>query len=1134
MPKDKTKFQSLPETDPQWYKDAVIYQLHVKSFYDSSGDGIGDFKGLTQKLDYLQDLGITTIWLLPFYPSPQKDDGYDISDYKNIHPAYGTLRDFREFLKKAHNRGIRVITELVVNHTSDQHPWFQRARQSPAGSKYRNWYVWSDTPHRYSETRIIFQDFESSNWTWDPVAKAYYWHRFYSHQPDLNYDNPQVQKAILNVLDFWMNQGVDGLRMDAVPYLFERENTNCENLPETHDFLKKIRAHMDEKFTDRMMLAEANQWPEDAAAYFGDGDEFHMAFHFPLMPRLYMALQMEDSFPIVDIMEQTPDIPASSQWAIFLRNHDELTLEMVTDEERDYMYRVYARDPKMRLNLGIRRRLAPLMNNHRRRIELMNALLFSMPGTPIIYYGDEIAMGDNIYLGDRDGVRTPMQWSGDRNAGFSKVNPQALFLPVNISPEYHFEVINAEVQQENIHSVLWWMKRIIKIRKRFKAFSRGTIEFLRPENHHILSFIRSHEQEPLLVVINLSRFAQYVELDLSAHQNCIPIELFGGTSFPPITDDNYFLSLGPHSFYWFYLSEPDVASEKSPSISGSELPEIILTGKSNNVFEIRNKSGLERILSTYIQNTRWFGSKGRLVKQATLKQVIPLEKSEIPKCFLFVQMDYMQGDPETYVLPVTYTTDIRESDPILAQNSWAAIAWVKHKPKDTVYLLHDGLADREFCMLLLKMFERRQRIKVGKSLLNAVKTSGFTEIKKQLAPDAGTTVIRSEQSNTSVTYDTHFILKLIRRLSPGVNPDLEIGKFLTRNNFSHSPRLVGAMEFFPDKSNPFTLSILHEFVANQGDAWTYTQDHLAVFFENALAGRDRFEKFLSCDIPSLDQIPESMPEEMFPPESFPPEPLELIGSFLESVRMIGVRTAQLHLTLASAPPGTAFAPEPFTTLYQRSLYQSFRAFAIKTFHLLNRNIDTLPEDAHEDAIRVKTMESVIFKRFKVLLTKKISAKRIRCHGDYHLGQILYTGKDFKIIDFEGEPARPISERTIKRSALRDVAGMLRSFHYAAYSAFLSLRNRGVTDAADDAYLEACALRWYEWVRILFLQSYLPEARTGGFLPEDMEDITVLLDSFLLDKAIYELAYELNNRPGWVKIPLKGLLELTGKEPVTST
>src|SRR6187397_1877227 len=520
--------------DSLWYKDAVIYQAHVRAFLDSNNDGIGDFPGLTQKLEYLQGLGINTIWLLPFYPSPLRDDGYDIADYENIHPSYGTLADFDRFIEEAHRRQLRVITELVINHTSEQHPWFQAARRAPAGSPEREFYVWSETNRKYQDVRIIFTDTETSNWSWDNTAGAYYWHRFFHHQPDLNFDNPKVLDALLKTMGFWMDRGVDGLRLDAVPYLIEREGTICENLEETHEVLKRIRRELDAAYPNRMLLAEANQWPADVRPYFGEGDECHMAFHFPLMPRMFMAVRQEDRHPIVEILRQTPEIPENCQWAMFLRNHDELTLEMVTDEERDYMYQAYAADPQMRINVGIRRRLAPLLENSRRRIELMNALLFSMPGTPVIYYGDEIGMGDNIYLGDRNGVRTPMQWSTDRNAGFSQANPQRLFLPIIIDPENHYEAVNVEAQQQNLSSILWWTKRLITLRRRFHAFGHGSTEFLYPNNRRVLVFIRRLKDEVILTVANLSRFVQCVEIDLSAFKGKVPVELFGQTEFPPI------------------------------------------------------------------------------------------------------------------------------------------------------------------------------------------------------------------------------------------------------------------------------------------------------------------------------------------------------------------------------------------------------------------------------------------------------------------------------------------------------------------------------------------------------------------------------------------------------------------------
>jgi maltose alpha-D-glucosyltransferase/alpha-amylase len=540
MPEDKT----ILDDNLHWYKDAIIYELHIKAFNDGNCDGIGDFEGLLQKLDYLQDLGITAIWLLPFYPSPLRDDGYDIADYYRINPSYGTIAQFKQLLKEAHNRGLKVITELVINHTSDQHPWFQRARKAPKGSDFRNYYVWTDNPHQFRDARIIFQDYETSNWTWDPVAQQYFWHRFFHHQPDLNYDSPQVQEEVFKIMDYWCKMGVDGFRLDAVPYLFERDGTNCENLPETHDFLKKLRKRIDERYPGTLLLAEANMWPEDSAAYFGDGDECQMNYHFPVMPRMFMALQMEDRYPLIDIFDQTPAIPDTCQWAMFLRNHDELTLEMVTDEERDYMYKVYVKDPKARINLGIRHRLAPLLENNRKKIELMHTLLFSLPGTPVLYYGDEIGMGDNFYLGDRDGVRTPMQWNADRNAGFSQANPQKLYLPLILDPQFHFENVNVELQSRNTSSLLWWMKRMLSTRKKYKAFGRGAMKFIDTENAKVLAFTREYENEVILVVANLSRYPQPAELDLESYKGYVPVELLSRNKFPVVKEDKpYFFSL---------------------------------------------------------------------------------------------------------------------------------------------------------------------------------------------------------------------------------------------------------------------------------------------------------------------------------------------------------------------------------------------------------------------------------------------------------------------------------------------------------------------------------------------------------------------------------------------------------------
>src|SRR5271169_2730210 len=696
--------------DPLWYKDAVFYELRVRSFYDSNGDGVGDFAGLTAKLDYLHSLGVTTLWLLPFYPSPMRDDGYDISDYINIHPACGTLRDFKVFIREAHRRDLKIVTELVLNHTSDRHEWFQRARRSGPGSTYRDYYIWSDTPERYKDARIIFQDFEPSNWSWDPVAKAYYFHRFYSHQPDLNYDNPAVIREIRRVISFWLGLGVDGLRLDAVPYLFKREGTNCENLPETHAFLRELRRHVDANFPNRMLLAEANQWPEDAVTYLEGGKECHMAFHFPIMPRMFMAVRMEDRFPLTDIWAQTPPIEDSCQWAIFLRNHDELTLEMVTEEERDFMYRAYARESRMRVNLGIRRRLAPLLGNNRRAMELMNGLLLSLPGTPVIYYGDEIGMGDNIYLGDRDGVRTPMQWSGDRNAGFSATDPQRLILPVIIDHEYHYQTVNVENQEHNVHSMLWWMRRVIALRKQFKAFGRGTVEFLSPENPRVLAFLRIYQDERILVVANLSRFVQYVEIDLARFKGMVPVELFGRTEFPAITEKPYLLTLGPHLFDWFSI-QPTRHAPAVVEVARNEVARIESPAGWDGFMRGEGWEMLGKAMPDFLPRCRWFRSKARSIKSVKIADTMPLIEGPGGAHLVLANVEYSNAEPETYVIPLALGTNggaPAEEHPELT------IAHLRlNSARNNVVegRLFEASADPRFASAMLELVERRRRVR---------------------------------------------------------------------------------------------------------------------------------------------------------------------------------------------------------------------------------------------------------------------------------------------------------------------------------------------------------------------------------------------------------------------------------------
>jgi maltose alpha-D-glucosyltransferase/alpha-amylase len=1119
MPKrNNTGFSPLGD-DPLWYKDAIVYELHIRAFSDSEADGVGDFLGLVEKLDYLEDLGVTALWLLPFYPSPLKDDGYDISDYTSIQGIYGTMQNFKTFVDEAHRHGLRVITELVLNHTSDQHPWFQRARRAPLGSRWRDFYVWSETLEKYKEARIIFRDYEYSNWNWDHVANAYYWHRFYSHQPDLNYDNPAVRRAIFRVMDFWLRLGVDGLRADAVPYLCEREGTNCENLPETHAFLKELRTHIDKRFKGRMLLAEANQWPEDAAPYFGDGDEFHMAFHFPLMPRMFMAIRMEDRFPIIDVLQHTPAIPETSQWAVFLRNHDELTLEMVTDEERDYMYRVYASDPTARLNLGIRRRLAPLLNNDRKKIELMNALLFSLPGTPVIYYGDEIGMGDNFYLGDRNGVRTPMQWSPDRNAGFSRANPQRLYLPPIIDPEYHYEAVNVENQQNNPDSLLWWMKRTIALRKRFKAFGRGSIEFLQPENRRVLAFLRSYQEEAIMVVANLSHAAQQTELDLARFQERVPVELFGGVEFAPIGSAPYYITLGPHSFLWFSLEterRKPLRLRPLPSEGAAAPPSLVETEE--ELFRKENRFVLEAILLDYMKGRRWFRGKARHAWASQILDVITIRFVTSVAYLVLIEVEYTEGEPETYALPLI-TTHVSHKEQVASEYPYAIVACLKSGGKDGggEKILCDAMVDRGFCNYVLRAIARRRHFRGEAGELLASPTKAFRTICGSGEVSLEPRPIKVEQSNTSIVYGDRLIFKVFRRIEDGINPDMEIGRFLTEKvPFPYISRVAGVIEYRAGKKKSMHIAMLQDFVPNEGDAWQYTLDSLQRYFENVLAH------------PTV-QVP-PIPEK--PLLSLPKEPpalaQETIGPYLVSAQLLGKRTAELHRALASAADDPDFAPEPFSLMYQNSLYHAMRAFAIQTLQMLREGLKGLPEEVKEEAQQTLDLEKAITERFQSIRKHKISAARIRCHGDYHLGQVLYTGKDFVIIDFEGEPARPLSERRIKRSPLRDVAGMIRSFDYATHSALL--RQAPLTLRPEDLpVLKHWGRFWYSWVSSAFLGSYLDVIGQARLVPDEPEQLRFLLEVHLLEKAIYEIGYELNNRPEWLKVPLEGILQLMEAE-----
>jgi maltose alpha-D-glucosyltransferase/alpha-amylase len=1106
------------DPDPYWYKSGVIYEVHVRAFLDSDGDGTGDLRGLTRKLEYIRDLGVTAIWLLPFYPSPLKDDGYDIADYYGVHPSYGTLRDFKTFLREAHRHGLRVITELVLNHTSDQHPWFTRARHAKPGSRWRNFYVWSQTGKEYPDARILFEDLEISNWTYDQEARAYYWHRFFSHQPDLNYENPEVHKAMIEVVDFWLGMGVDGMRLDAVPYLYERDGTSCENLPETHAFLKKLRQHVDENFPDRMLLGEANQWPEDAVSYFGQGrgDECHMAFHFPLMPRLFMAVRMEDRQPIVDILEQTPPIPETSQWALFLRNHDELTLETVTDEERDYMYRMYAHVPQARLNLGIRRRLAPLLNNDRKRIELLNALLFSLPGTPVLYYGDEIGLGENIFLGDRNGVRTPMQWSSDKNAGFSRANPQSLYLPVILDPGYHYEANNVEVQLSNPHSLLWWMRRLLALRKRWRALGEGKCEFLQPENRKVLVYLLRFQKETLLVVANLSRFTQPVELDLSALKGMVPIELFGRSGFPEITERPYFLSLAPHSFFWFSL-EPRSAGAPVPG--GATTPALIrsisVSHHWREVFAERNRFGLRELLPDYLKLQSWFRGKSKTIKLLAIKEFVPvtLEGGQ-EAVLLLLQVDYVEGDSEMYALPLAFAEGT-DADKLRQQSPARIISELLLTEPARKGILYDAFDSSHFCTAMLEWIWHKRGLKGAAGKIEALRMPALRAL---LGDDELPTPIasRHEQNNSSVIYGDKLILKLFRRLESGLNPEFEMTRFLNSRGFAYCPKVGGALDYDGPGSARITLAVVSSFVPSAKTAWQYTMDALGRFYERVITGAAEAAPAPAAGSDPLSLITQDSPS-----------PVETVGTYIEFSRLLGARTAELHIALASDSDDPDFAPELQTTHHRRGLFQSMRSSATHTLRQLRRQLKNLPQQIQPSAQHTLDLEQAIVQSYRALGDIDAHSSRIRIHGDCRLHQVLWTGKDFVFIDFEGDSEVLISERRIKRSPLRDVAAMLRSIHYAARAGIDQHVERGSLPDENRSRADSWLRHWIISVSAEYLKSYFQTMSGNGILPDDAKDRQVMVRAYLLNQMVIEINRALPARSASLEIPFAGVRFLLG-------
>jgi maltose alpha-D-glucosyltransferase/alpha-amylase len=1088
MPRLPTHSTTPLNDDPQWYKDAVIYQIHIKSFFDANNDGIGDFAGLLEKLDYIVELGVDTLWLLPFYPSPRRDDGYDIADYRGVHEDYGTLHDFRRFVASAHSHGLRVITELVINHTSDQHPWFQRARRAKPGSAARNYYVWSDTDQRYQGTRIIFSDTEKSNWTWDPEAKAYYWHRFFSHQPDLNFDNPQVLREVLGVMRFWLETGVDGLRLDAVPYLVEREGTSNENLPETHAILKKIRANLDASYKNRLLLAEANQWPEDAQEYFGIGDECHMAFHFPLMPRMYMAIAREDRFPITDIMRQTPPIPENSQWAIFLRNHDELTLEMVTSAERDYLWEVYAADRRARLNLGIRRRLSPLLERDRRRIELMNSLLFSMPGTPVIYYGDEIGMGDNIHQGDRDGVRTPMQWTPDRNGGFSRADPERLVLPPIMSPLYGFEAVNVEVQRRDPHSLLNWTRRMLALRRQHRCFGRGGLEFLYPGNNKILAYLRRYEGETVLCVANLSKATQAVELDLTQFKGSVPVEMLGSSPFPTIGELSYLLTLPPYGFYWLLISdtaEPPAWHNQPPEQLAEQLTLVLNNRLAYELTEASRHVLTHEVLPPYLARRRWFSAKGERFHGAQFAYAVALP--DAPDVF-FAEVDVKVAErTERYALPASI---VWENDVLTPLAQQLSLARVRRGPR--IGTLTDAFALERFAVAILSSIKAGTQQPCAAGVIHFL-NEGSLDV-AGVRPEIRW--LSGEQSNSSLIVGQTSVLKLVRRLTPGIHPEVEMTRYLTRAGYEHAATLQGEVVRIDQQGVPYTLMILQRYVANQGDAWSWTLDFLRRTVDDALLIGDASGTFDA----------------------------ELLG-YQPLARAIGTRLGELHATLSRPTDDAAFAPV-------RAGHEEKLAFTEFAKDALRRALPLIAaarqwgnKDEERSAQLVLAHQDQLLQALDKLADAAEGSLLTRIHGDLHLGQILVAQSDAYLIDFEGEPVRSLEERRAKSSPMRDVAGVLRSFDYAAET----LRRTSV-DVTPDTNVNALRRenllkRFLMQAEASFLEGYRQVARQAEHQWVSAQAEGALLDLFLISKASYEVTYEAANRPGWLGIPVSGLARL---------
>ncbi len=1077
----------MTANNPRWYQETIIYEMHVRTFADGNGDGIGDFKGLVDKLGYLEKLGVGALWLLPFYPSPLRDAGYDISDYMDVHPDCGTLADFRHFLREAHGRGIKVITELVLNHTSDQHPWFRRACEARPHSSHRDFYVWNDTPDKYRDARIIFNDFEESNWTWNARAKAYYWHRFYSHQPDLNFDNPAVRKAMFRVVDFWLGMGVDGVRLDAVPYLIEREGTSCDGLPETHAYLKELRAYVDANFPGRMLLAEANQWPEDAVSYFGDGDECHMAFHFPLMPRIFMSMWMEDNYPIIDIMKQTPVIPEGCQWALFLRNHDELTLEMISDEERDYMFRAYARDNLARINLGIRRRLAPLMQKNRRKMELINFLLFSFPGTPIIYYGDEIGMGDNYYLGDRDGVRTPMQWTSERNAGFSTANPHALFPPLVIDPEYHYEAVNVEAEERLPSSFLWWMRRLIAAYKAQPALGRGALTFVPTENTRVLAFLRTWGDARLLVVANLSRFAQTAELDLTDLAGRVPVEAFGNSRFPVIGKGPYCLTMGAHDYFWLRLEETGGAARES----GSALPDLTYTEEAG-LFARENLTRLERVvLPALLDSGALSVTREGRPRDLALLDSLSLRGRQMDASLVLAEDTNESSLQNIHLFMLGAAVDRREQA-ASEQDAEGVLAWIHVKGQTKA--LEDGFARpeavRTFVALMGSLRKRHGRS--GNFRTQAYAPALLREL---LASSPGVLRRIRESAHTSThALDKAIYVKFYRRPTEGINPEAEILNTLAAVHFPGVPRLLASLSLQPPHSAPLTLAVAMEYAQGAKDGKSFLLEALGRFFERVLAS-------------GLPTPGHTEPNPLKGSFVVTDEQAAMVDAYVtEFFRGLGGRLMQLHTVLAGVNT-PSMAPERFSKSYLRSVYQTMRSQT----HRVGLGVEELRRATvgrGGQLLRGFPGQDIL-DRFSALLRMETTGLRIRIHGDFRLTSVLHRGKDLMLVNFDGDARLPVSERVLKHSPMRDVASMLFSIGMGADGV---LRRHLAGSPADKEQLLPWLALWRHIACTAFMSGYYENAGDVDFLPKGEEERRQFLELCVLKQILNRLEHSLDENP----------------------